>query len=622
MAGPYDFESLYGLDPDTAAMLRSKYAPDAGAAAAGGAPAVPQGGAFDLSAALNQQLGPPPAPKPAGPPPAFDLSAALNSQFGAPPSAPKVDAVTGQPAYDGTSKILAAAPAQPYAPPKPPATPTEAAAEASGPPRQVAPNYGGGGGGATVIPGGWRPFSEEREVTRKGSPEDLKAIRAASDSAAGHSLLSADAGLRAANRDVATDLQEFARRQEVAERYDAVAARVAAERAQYVEQSKAKLQSMSEELAKDPTAQYWASKTDGEKVMGFLGVILSGIGAGLTGGPNLALQKIENEINRGLANRRDAFNRQRSVYQEMLQEYGDRATAIQAAKVAAYDKVAQDLAPMRALAKTDRALEDYEKIVSGVEAQRAKALAEYGALEETKLKSRDTYTAPQVVGGAGGKPLSNLVTLSDGTTYQLQNESITNDTVKQLQASTSLNGLYQEAAQLRASVEKAPAGSVERKRAFDDLNRLTEKIINLESVAEGQGQVKEGEMGRLLEKSPLMKGLRSRTLPGAALDAVNPFRSDEYAVGNQQIQAALERNKKREEALVRAARGAVVDERAGIDPRTGKVEFDRSYTGQVATPEAPLPPAGFKAFDSRVKQPTMGQSGRDKLPFVAPKGKK
>jgi hypothetical protein len=589
-----DYEGLFGLDPATADALRAKYG-GGGDAVGGGVAAVPQGGAFDINAALVDQFGPAPSP-----------------------AAPKVDSFTGQPAWDGTSKILAAAPAAAYVPPAAKPAPSEQPTASAAPaPAPQAPQPMGGGGPVT-IPGHWSDDKSEQSVTRTGDPAALEAIAAKNDSAQGYGQSAADSAYQAQALGIGLDQRQAEMQQQEARTYDAMLQRNAVEKKQYVDQSRARLQEMSDALAKDPTKEFWAKKSDGDKALSFFSLLLGGLGAGLTGGPNLAVQKIENEINRGVAAQEKAYGRQQNIYQEMLAEYGDRATAIQAMKVASYDKVAQQLAPLRASAKSMDAKARYEQGMASLMEKRAKEDAELQKLLGAKYeeKSSKKYKDAQVIGGAGpGKPLSNLVTLSDGTTYQLQNESQGNKVVERLQASSQLVQKWQDAAKLRAEVERLPAGSVERKKAHDDLVKLTEQVINLESVAEGQAQVKETEMPRKLANSPIMQGLRSRGVAGAIVDAVDPWREGEYKAGGQRIQAELDRVKRGEEALVRAARGRVVDETAGIDPRTGEVAFQGRYTGQVATPTAPLPPSGFKPLDSRVSQPTMGPSGREKLPY-------
>lgn len=58
-----------------------------------------------------------------------------------------------------------------------------------------------------------------------------------------------------------------------------------------------------------------------QKVIGALGVVLSGIGAGITGGRNLALDAISEAVNRDIAAQRDAANNLRASVKDRLNEY-------------------------------------------------------------------------------------------------------------------------------------------------------------------------------------------------------------------------------------------------------------------------------------------------------------
>jgi|GEM_PF-6157708 len=591
-----DYESLFGLDPETADILRNKFGAGQADTMATGAPApAPQGGVA-LPPGIDPSWLAPPPPRP---------TVEGNAHTAPAPVTPKPAAPVPQGLFNYAGGL------------KPEEAPQEQAASK---PATQTPNYGGSGGGPTVIPGHWAHSSAEESGTMKGTPEDQEALRYNADVAAGHAIRAADAKQAAAEMDISTDLKELRRRQAVDDEFRAQETKVAIERRDFAESQKAKLQSMSDELAKDPTESFWAKKSDGDKVLTFVKVLLGGLGAGMSGGPNLALQAIDNEIQRGIKAKQDTYGRQQNYYHDMLNEFGSRAAAVQAAKVAAYDRVAEMLAPLRADAKTERARADHDQVMSGIYNQKVAATKDFMATQETSYKSTDKYHDQQVVGGQP-KALGNLVTLSDGTTYQLQNEKQANDVVEKLQASSALTGLYAEAGRLRKELEDAPAGSVQQARAHDDLARLTRKIINFESVAEGQGQVKEKEMDAEMELSPVMKGVRGRGIIGAAASALTPFRDRDFKTGNEQIQSSMERNKQREERLVKAARGRVVNETMTVDPRTGELTPTASYTGQVARPDAPLPPDGFKAYDDRVRQPTMGRPGAETTKYLPPKKK-
>lgn len=597
MAGPYDFEGLYGLDPQTADILRGKYGmgPTDTAATGGGAPA-PQGGM------LPPGIDPSWLQQPAPPPPRPTVDGVSHSA--PPPISAKPAAPVPQGLFNYASGLKPEGPTQEQAPPRPAAPPPMA------------------GGGPTVIPGHWSPSSEEREVKTKGTPEDAASIRNATDSAAGHSLLAADQQRDAALMDIDTDAKELARRKQVAERYDALAQKTAMERADFVQSQRAKLSAMSDDLSKDPSKSYWASKTDGEKVMSFVGVLLSGIGAGMTRGPNLALEKIEREIDRGIAAKERSYAREQNYYHDMLSEFGDRSTAIQAAKAAAYDDVAKELAPLRAQAKTARAQADYEKIVAGVEEKRAEAYGKFTALTETTAKATDKYHDQQVVGGASAKPLENTATLSDGTSVQFQNSEQGNKAVEKIQAHTKMQTILASAQQLRSKLRTLTPGSAEHEAIYQQLEKNVADLAYEESIARGQGVVKEDEMQRAIATSPLLKGIGTRGLPGVAANAVNPFLERDYEAGNSGIQRAIKQSEAEQHALVRGGGGRII-QRGYTTDASGRLTPTGEYTGQDLAPQQNLAPAGFKPLDDRKDVQTAARPLAESTPMaprMAPRG--
>ena len=599
MAGPYDFEGLYGLDPETASILRGKYGmgPTDTAATGGGAPA-PQGGM-----ALPPGIDPSWLQQPAPPPPRPTVDGVSHSA--PPPISAKPAAPVPQGLFNYASGLKPEGPAQEQAPPRPAAPPPMA------------------GGGPTVIPGHWSPSSEEREVKTKGTPEDAASIRNATDSAAGHSLLAADQQRDAALMDIDTDAQELARRKQVAERYDALAQKTAMERADFVQSQRAKLSAMSDEMSKDPSKSYWASKTDGEKVMSFVGVILSGIGAGMTRGPNLALEKIEREIDRGIAAKERSYAREQNYYHDMLSEFGDRSTAIQAAKAAAYDDVAKELAPLRAQAKTARAQADYEKIVAGVEEKRAEAYGKFTALTETTAKATDKYHDQQVVGGASAKPLENTATLSDGTSVQFQNSEQGNKAVERIQGYTKVQELYARATELRKQLAAATPGSAQHEAIYRNLEKVAGDVIYEESMARGQGIVKKDEMEEGKKTSPILAGLGNRgAIEGNVANTINPWLSRDREAGEQGIALALKQAEIEQRALVRAAGGRIVN-RGYTTDLAGNLTPTGEYTGQDLAPQQRLAPDGFKPLDDRKTVTTAARPLAESTPMaprMAPRG--
>ena len=524
-----DFESLYGIDPQTADALRGKFGVTPADTMATGGGAAPQGG-MALPPGIDPSWLQPPPQAPARP------VVQGNAHTAPPPMTPKPAAPVPQGLFNYASGLK-------------PETPPEEQAAA---PRPAAPPMAGGGG-PTVIPGHWSPSSEEREVKTKGTPEDAAAIRNATDSAAGHSLLAADNARAATMRDIDTDAQELERRKQVAERYDAMAAKTAMDRQQFVEDRRARLQSMSAEMAQDPTKSYWASKTDGEKALSFVGVM--------------------------------------------------------------YDGVAQELAPRRAQAKTERAQADYEKIVAGVEEKRAEAYGKFTALTETTAKATDKYHDQQVVGGASAKPLENTATLSDGTSVQFQNSEQGNKAVEKIQAHTKMQTILASAKELRTKLKTLTPGTAEHEAIYQQLEKNVTDLAYEESIARGQGVVKEDEMQRAIATSPLLKGIGTRGLPGVAVNAVNPFMDRDYKAGDAGIASAIKQSEAEQHALVRGAGGRII-ERGYTTDAAGNLTPTGQYTGQDLKPDQRLAPNGFKPLDDRKDIPTAARALAETTPMA------
>lgn len=578
MAGPYDFESLYGLDPETSAMLRSKYAPEQGDM---GRPVqLPPG--IDPSWLQQPAAAPSPAPAPAAP--------VSNAHSPAPPIGSKPSLFD----YAGTLK------------PEPQAAAPAAEQEAPAV-RLPGPSVGGGGGAVMVSPGGMRTDSIEVSAKRTGNPEDVNRIGGQLDSAQGYGISGAEKAYQAGALNNAIDVREALARQDVARSAEAELQRIAIERKQFVEERRARLQAMSDDLAKDPSKEYWASKTGGEKALGFLGVMLSSIGASIAGGPNLAVQKIENEINRGIATKEKAYGRAKNEFQDMLAEFGDRSLAVQAYKVAAYDKVAQQMMPMRAAAKSRDAEARLDTALGLVMEKRAKGDQELQKLlgvqydEKTTQKYKDPVYAG---GGASAKPLENTVSLADGTTYQFQNSEQGNEAMKKATAHATIQSLNAQALEMRQRLKSLDPGSAEYEATLGRLQKVAIDVAAADAVARGQGSMTDSERDAKLAASPILKGLPSSGAFMGTVSKVNPWKQRDFEAGNQGIQSEIKQSETELRAVVRAGGTAIVQKGYTTDPKTGRLVRTGEYTGQDVAPEQYLAPRGFKPLDDRKRTET------------------
>lgn len=116
----------------------------------------------------------------------------------------------------------------------------------------------------------------------------------------------------------------------------------------HIEEQDAKLTAEADENAKlieDPN-RYWHNKSTASKIGSGIAVMLGALGAGLTGGPNLALQGLEKAIDDDIAAQRTNIgqkNRSLAFHQQMQHDrraaFGDDVNFFNMKKAAAWDDV-------------------------------------------------------------------------------------------------------------------------------------------------------------------------------------------------------------------------------------------------------------------------------------------
>lgn len=97
----------------------------------------------------------------------------------------------------------------------------------------------------------------------------------------------------------------------------------------------------------DPN-RVWANADVGQRIGAGIGILLSGLGQGLAGGPNLALQQIDRTIERDIAAQKDNLDRQQNLLGYYLQRGRDMSTAHQLAKADLKDMLAAQLSTVAA----------------------------------------------------------------------------------------------------------------------------------------------------------------------------------------------------------------------------------------------------------------------------------
>lgn len=78
----------------------------------------------------------------------------------------------------------------------------------------------------------------------------------------------------------------------------------------------------------DPT-RVWSNASTGNKVLAGIGILLSGIGSGLTGQPNLAIQSINQTIERDIDSQKADLNKKANLVSENYRRFGDMHMAEQ-----------------------------------------------------------------------------------------------------------------------------------------------------------------------------------------------------------------------------------------------------------------------------------------------------
>lgn len=97
-----------------------------------------------------------------------------------------------------------------------------------------------------------------------------------------------------------------------------------------------KIDSEIKQLTSDVTNQKidpnraWSNRSGANKVMASIGVLLSGIGSGLTGQGNMAMKVIDDEINRDIEAQKMELGKKENLLGINLRRYGDLQTATQA----------------------------------------------------------------------------------------------------------------------------------------------------------------------------------------------------------------------------------------------------------------------------------------------------
>jgi hypothetical protein len=173
----------------------------------------------------------------------------------------------------------------------------------------------------------------------------------------------------------------------------------------------------AEQQGIDPN-RYFENRSTGERIMSGIGLILGGIGAGLTGRENVAFKVIDDAIERDIMAQREnlaakgrAAERQRGVMADVATVYDDEAAQVLAARGLLWDASMRRIAELEAMATNDEARANLAALREQAAVKRAQLEVELA----TQLGSNVVTSERQaMVGGQPGVKVSDAIKMLEG----------------------------------------------------------------------------------------------------------------------------------------------------------------------------------------------------------------
>lgn len=170
----------------------------------------------------------------------------------------------------------------------------------------------------------------------------------------------------------------------------------------YQSQARAEMNSEIDKQAQDIANQkidpkrLWNSKSDGERAASLIGIVLSGIGSGLTGGPNMALQVIDRQIERDINAQTAELGKKENLLSALYRKYGNLEQAQGVARIFKTEAFARELQTQAAQhgGEAEKAHADFmgTQLRAGIAAQKDQFANQMGMMRWQMT----------MVGGAGG----------------------------------------------------------------------------------------------------------------------------------------------------------------------------------------------------------------------------
>ncbi len=268
---------------------------------------------------------------------------------------------------------------------------------------------------AHLVPGGWQM---QGKTVHEGIPVSEDVVRGVA-AARMHEGNAADLGERSADQQASgqasqlgTMADELARREQDARaREDARAAKLDSERS--------RLAGLTEQYnahADIDPGRFYAKSSTPSKILGILGVALSGFAAGLKGGQNQAISIIEHAVDQDIeaqkataANLRGGLSDQRGLLAEMRTNFGDERQAEAAAKAAYLQRAGYELDKLAATSKSDEIKARAESLRAGIDSKYAELRDKFDERAANKVQHTERYAPPQMVGGLAATPHDNAL---------------------------------------------------------------------------------------------------------------------------------------------------------------------------------------------------------------------
>lgn len=184
----------------------------------------------------------------------------------------------------------------------------------------------------------------------------------------------------------------------------------AAERKRQADDFATKLAQNDKDLAANAPKNYWADKSTGSKIGAAIAIGLGAYASAYTGGPNGALQIINDAIKRDVdlqaakrANIKDQRGNIQSAYQMKMQQLGDDSAARQGAYVQGLEVAKLQLQKSAMTAQTQNAKDNAGMMIGQIEHQQGVLRAEMAMKHVTVMNEMNKRVVPGL--GVNGKPV-------------------------------------------------------------------------------------------------------------------------------------------------------------------------------------------------------------------------